>query len=395
MSDLLSLLRRRVDANAREEVSAYIREFPEYRRKAARAHARAEMLDYAVWSRRRTIELVRENRPLLAEDLAYIAAIGEKRARQGMSTRTARQVLALHANLMLREIHEVACHDHLTDLLRLTAWFGPQGARGTAAFLQGYVAEQEQRLTPPRRLRMATQLLLANDPAASRLAEGLGLRVQDRYRVAVIRVAGTLSESDDEVLDDLVESIFQQYRLPVTWQQPNELVVLIPWDGKGSLWDPGSIDDRTLSVVRDIGSALGRPCQVGAATGQVPALTEALELARRVATVAPVEKVPRAVYGVADVFVELSVAQVPEVDQSLRAVAHRLANGPDLVTTLDAYYRNDMNRLGTAAALHIHPRTLDYRLQRVRDLAEVDPASVRGVRILSATVTRALSGAWS
>jgi sugar diacid utilization regulator len=50
-----------------------------------------------------------------------------------------------------------------------------------------------------------------------------------------------------------------------------------------------------------------------------------------------------------------------------------------------------MNRAATAAALHIHPRTLDYRLRRVRDVTGVDPGSTAGVRLLSATVTRSLA----
>jgi DNA-binding PucR family transcriptional regulator len=65
------------------------------------------------------------------------------------------------------------------------------------------------------------------------------------------------------------------------------------------------------------------------------------------------------------------------------------------VTTLDAYYRSDMNRLLTAASLHIHPRTLDYRLRRVRELTGIEPGSTHGVRVLSTAVARMLAGAWS
>ncbi len=62
--------------------------------------------------------------------------------------------------------------------------------------------------------------------------------------------------------------------------------------------------------------------------------------------------------------------------------------------TLDAYYRNDMNRLLTAAYLHIHPRTLDYRIQRVRDLTGINPTTTRGIRTLSSIIGRMLAGAW-
>jgi sugar diacid utilization regulator len=111
--------------------------------------------------------------------------------------------------------------------------------------------------------------------------------------------------------------------------------------------------------------------------------------------VAPVHARPGPVHFRTDLFAELGVAQVPSVDRWLRELACRLAAGPDLVTTLDAFYRNDMGRTRTAAALCIHPRTLDYRLQRVHELTGLDPVSVRGVRILSTAVTRVLAGAWT
>jgi DNA-binding PucR family transcriptional regulator len=95
---------------------------------------------------------------------------------------------------------------------------------------------------------------------------------------------------------------------------------------------------------------------------------------------------------VADVFVELAVADVPFIDAWLHTVARSLEPGPDLVTTLDAYYRHDMNRGAAAAALNVHPRTLDYRLRRVAELTGIDPASTHGIRTLSTVVTRRLSG---
>jgi sugar diacid utilization regulator len=42
--------------------------------------------------------------------------------------------------------------------------------------------------------------------------------------------------------------------------------------------------------------------------------------------------------------------------------------------------------------LRIHPRSLDYRLQRAGELTGLDPASTHGIRILSAVVSRVLAG---
>ncbi|WP_432973910.1 helix-turn-helix domain-containing protein [Dactylosporangium sp. CA-233914] len=70
---------------------------------------------------------------------------------------------------------------------------------------------------------------------------------------------------------------------------------------------------------------------------------------------------------------ELSAARTPAVDARLRGYARKLAAGPDLVRTLHAYYRHDMNRVAAAAALNVHP------------------GSTMGVRALSAAVARTLA----
>jgi sugar diacid utilization regulator len=43
----------------------------------------------------------------------------------------------------------------------------------------------------------------------------------------------------------------------------------------------------------------------------------------------------------------------------------------DLVRTLQGYLDNELNTARTAAALHVHPNTLTYRLRRIEELAEV------------------------
>ncbi|MBB4914029.1 PucR family transcriptional regulator [Streptosporangium saharense] len=399
MSDLLRLLMKRSDANARAEVSAYIRELPEYRRETANSRAYAETLDYAVWFRRRTIECVSEDQSLVAGDLSFIGSIGQQRARHGFSVHTARRVLTLHANLMLREFYDAAEGQDVQELLHLLSWFGTQGTPGTAAYLQPYMDEEQLRLSLATRVRTLTQLLLTGDATAPDLARSLGVGLHDHYLVVIVRVPSRLFGPTDTAHDDLIASVFKDHLVPLSWQQPDELLALVPHDGSVSLsplsLSPMTSDgDRLMSLVREIVERVGRPCAVGTAAGPMNALNRTADLARRVAHVAPLETAPRTLSGVADVFVELGAAQLTEVDGWLREIACRLANGPDLVMTLDAYYRADMNRLAAATALHIHPRTLDYRLRRVRDLVNVDPGSVRGVRILSTVVARILAGAW-
>ncbi|MCX5370395.1 CdaR family transcriptional regulator [Streptomyces sp. NBC_00103] len=160
---------------------------------------------------------------------------------------------------------------------------------------------------------------------------------------------------------------------------------------------PDLVPDLLRDLLQDFAQALGRPCAAGTASAPRSELAGALDRARRISRAAPLRRASTRLrpHTLADVFVELTVADVPFVDEWLRTVARSLRPGPDLLVTLDAYYRHDMNRGSAATALNVHPRTLDYRLRRVRELTGIDPGSTHGVRILSAAVTRSLSRAWS
>jgi hypothetical protein len=70
-----------------------------------------------------------------------------------------------------------------------------------------------------------------------------------------------------------------------------------------------------------------------------------------------------------------------------RRIAERIADvasRPDLWQTLDALYRADLDRGRTARQLGIHRSTLDYRLNRVAQLAGISPTSVQGIQLFAA-----------
>jgi sugar diacid utilization regulator len=297
-----------------------------------------------------------------------------------------RRVLLLHSRLTLSELGEVAGPDDIDATMQAIAWLGPAGLAAQGAYTRGYLEGQERFLPAVSRVKLLVTMLLANDAAAPELARSLKIALPADTVLTVIRIADAPIRPAPLPGEEVVEALLRRHWLPITWNDPDELLVLLPDEAHPI--DPA---ERALSLARDVAEFVGRPCAVGAAHGRAPALTEALALARQVARAAPAQAKPHQVYTAADLFVELGAARLPQVDQWLREVARRLTAGPDLIITLDAYYRADMNRARAAAALHIHPRTLDYRLQRVRDLAGLEPGSTQGVRVLSTTVARALA----
>ncbi|AZQ32261.1 PucR family transcriptional regulator [Streptomyces cyaneochromogenes] len=401
MGSLFAELARQAAANARREVETYLREIPEFRSWEINPRTRIETMEYSVWLRRRTIELSPDNSELTDDDLGYIAAIGEVRADAGMSSESRQQVLHLHTTLMLRDIQEAAESlrgRRVEELMQVMTWFAPQGDRGIAAYRQGFVTVLHRRLPYVEQVALLARSLLSGDPMAADLAAALDLQLPEFCAVTVIRVPDR--PPGDHDLNPEIETLVKAHRVPAVWYPQSgtrggELIAVVPCADEAIRLPtaPDAVED----LVGDFTEALGRPCAAGTATAPLDDLPAALERARRISRSAPLGKPSRRArpYTMADVFVELAVADVPFIDAWLHTVAQSLEPGPDLVSTLDAYYRHDMNRGAAAASLNVHPRTLDYRLRRVAELTGIEPGSVHGIRTLSAVVSRRLSGAWA
>src|SRR3954470_15406287 len=117
MGDLITVLRNRVGDNAQTVVDMCSSEVPEYGRTVTNPVDYAQMLEFAVFIRRRTLELVTTDHPLTEDDLAVVRTVGEERAEKGMSRSVLDRVLALHATASLREIHETAGPKDLKDAM--------------------------------------------------------------------------------------------------------------------------------------------------------------------------------------------------------------------------------------------------------------------------------------
>ncbi|MGI5192769.1 PucR family transcriptional regulator [Streptomyces sp. CA-288835] len=413
MGSLFAELARQASTNARREVETYKREIPEFGFLDKDSRARAETLEHAMWFRRRTVELSPDNSELSGDDLGYIASMGELRAGAGMSLDARQRVLRVHTALMLREINEATEAQRgggVDELMRMMAWFAPQGERGIGAYRQGFVRVLRRRMPYAEQVALLARSLLNGDSISTEIAAAVDMELPDYFAVTVFRLPDL--PAVDRFLENEIETLVKSHQVPVMWGPDNgdgsgELIALVPLISGAAEAEnvsphtvpdllPDLTPDHLQDLVRDFARALGRSCAVGTATAPLSGLADALARARRISRAAPLRRASARLrpHTLADVFVELAVVDVPFVDAWLRDVARRLDSGPDLLVTLDAYYRHDMHRGATATALNVHTRTLDYRLRRVRELTGIDPGSTRGVRTLSAVVTRRLSGAW-
>ena len=91
-------------------------------------------------------------------------------------------------------------------------------------------------------------------------------------------------------------------------------------------------------------------------------------------------------YRIADVLLEYQLTRATPVTRSLASLLDPLEQKPELLLTLREHVRHDLHRKQTAAALHIHPNTLDYRLRRAAELTGLDISTPEGLQHIAAAL---------
>ncbi|MFD3745423.1 PucR family transcriptional regulator [Nocardia sp. NPDC058633] len=90
-----------------------------------------------------------------------------------------------------------------------------------------------------------------------------------------------------------------------------------------------------------------------------------------------------------DLSLEYQLSRPGAAGKHLAAILDPLEPHPVLLETLTAHLATRSTRLRTARALHVHPNTVDYRLNKIAEITGLDPMQSDGVwRLRSALVAR-------
>jgi DNA-binding PucR family transcriptional regulator len=149
----------------------------------------------------------------------------------------------------------------------------------------------------------------------------------------------------------------------------------------------GDVDAVLTEVVGRLGVAAGSDVLAGGAVAiGVNDILRAGRQAKDIVRLARQLHRPPGGYLLQDVLLEYQLTRPSDAHAALSGLLDPLDRNPDLPHTLEVYLENDLDRRRTAAALHVHPNTLDYRLRRIVELTGLDPATSRGLQLLGAAL---------
>lgn len=234
------------------------------------------------------------------------------------------------------------------------------------------------------------QRLLQGEPAQA-LAERLGVLLADAYLVVAVHLADHDDERAEHVETDVaarrkarrVQSAVS--RMPgnaasLSLVGPSGGIVLLPGIGPRL---PGRAESkRTVRLLADAAGAAATAITVPAPAladlaGAASQARELLELARTLGR-------PPGVYTLDDLVLEHQMSLAGPSRRRLADLLQPLVAHPDLLPTVRCWLRYERARRETAEELHVHPNTLDNRLERVTLLTGIEVTTTRGVALLQA-----------
>jgi hypothetical protein len=325
------------------------------------------------------INTVREDRRLSPAELAVLRRVGTQRAEQG---------IGLDALLTaLRVAMRVGWEYTVARITRLQS--GPEAFRAlghmglqlltfiddvSLSVTDSFLRLQEKAMSASDRTRRSfLQDLLRGDLAAGAEAQtralGVGFALRDQYRIMVVTCqpqTGSWSRVRDAAAA-LSTTLVGTFELETIGEHLSHVAVLIP-DGRNA--ENAILDAAKSSLARH--GAVAVITHLPAAAGDLPSLYRRLKDLLPIAlTVYPagslVDEDDVGLYAI------LSAGPLKERERFVESVMGGVLRLPPaqrqtLLETLVVLHQNSDSLRATAQALHIHPKTVQYRTRRIHEL---------------------------
>ncbi|MDQ1375056.1 MAG: hypothetical protein QOJ09_2394 [Actinomycetota bacterium] len=358
-----------------------------------------EILDILNYNLGVFFRILREGGKPSPADLSEIRASAARRAEERIPLEAVLTAYHVGALVAWEALGQEARPDERDDLLVLAAPVMAYIEAVTSAVAGAYLEERQAIYGEEREARRALAEALLSGGPSDAVAQRGGQPLAPGYLVMALHVK-TTSDETDEGVEAAVASRRKLRRMEQAlvgggWRDALSLLggsggtVLIPVRGDTAEPEQAGLSDLLVRL-RDAAGAdvtAGVSFRPGVA-GTAVAGAEAAEVLR---LAIELER-PPGLYVLDDVLLEFLVTRPSDAGTRLAAVLSTLDRGPELLETLQGYFDADLDRRTAAAALNIHPNTLDYRLKRVGELTGLSTNSARGLQVLGAAlVARRLS----
>ncbi len=317
-----------------------------------------------------------EDRPVTEDDAADLVASAARRAGEGQPVENLMRDYQVGFDAVWRAVLEEVGEADAAGLLRLTARTHAHLLAVTTLVLRGYHHEAARLSIGERDARYAVYaaLVAGEDPATA--AGWAGLTLTDHYLVLSLQLSGSpITDRDDRPL-------VTRHRRANTIQRvlaehtDGEVLVVIGDPTATALVPVRSVAAadaaRAFPGLRQLVEVLDVDLHVGAALVALADIPAAVTQCADICELAVATRRPPGVYHLEDVLVEYQLTRPGPALQLLLDRLSPLDRHPDWEETLRVYLRNRCDRRLTAAELHLHPNSVDYRLSRLAEACGFD-----------------------
>lgn len=255
---------------------------------------------------------------------------------------------------------------------------------GTAA-ATAYLEERRRMDSDEQRSRYTLLSALVRGEPLEEPAARAGIWLPERYLVLAL----TFEQHEDERVAGVGAAMAAQRKV----YRATEVLRRSTSEGALTLLDPTGgtalvpvTDTDFPELVADVGAAIGvavRAAGVLAEPTQVPLATQqAAEILELVVALGK----PPGLYQLTDVLLEYQLTRPSAAREELAGLLGPLERHPNLLSTVETYLRLGLDRRRTAATLHLHPNTVDYRVRRSVALTGLDPANPQQLQRIGAAL---------
>lgn len=261
----------------------------------------------------------------------------------------------------------------------------------SAVVCAGYSTARESMRSQEQDARHTVVSALLDEDRPMRASALAGVRLASHYLVLTTAISPHPDEVGDNTagvragrskLDRIRQVLESRTPEPVlTVLDPAGGLILFPTDDSTMEWSEA--EELIAAVSRAAGApiwAAGELAGVGEVAASARLTQEVLDVVRGFGH-------PAGLYRLSDVLLEYQLTRPSKAVNELAGLLDPLEENPDLLHTIQMYLANNLDRRRTAAMLHVHPNTVDYRLRRTAQLTGLDPFNPGHLQRIGAALT--------